>query len=223
LRIFHGLKRYLWSVPDSSLAPIAAFAAVAAILVVTPGVGTASLIATVVAHGRRAGYLMALGMVAGAATYAIGAAAGITALLHAFPQALRWIAIGGGAFIIWLGIRGMFAATRTPVSTRSEESRRPDHAFAATGFLIALGNAPLPMFYLVIVPQYVSRAMSPFGGALLLSSMHLLMAGTWMTTLVTVLGRLVDVLRRPRVLLTMQLLTGTALILLGVKSISGAF
>jgi threonine/homoserine/homoserine lactone efflux protein len=64
--------------------------------------------------------------------------------------------------------------------------------------------------------------MSPFGGALLLSSMHLIMAGTWMTTLVTLLGRIVDVLRRPRVLLSLRVLTGTALILLGVKSIAGA-
>jgi hypothetical protein len=64
--------------------------------------------------------------------------------------------------------------------------------------------------------------MSPFGGAILLSSMHLLMAGTWMTTLVTVLGRLVEVLRRPPVLLSLKLLTATALIFLGFESISGA-
>jgi len=164
---------------------------------------------------------MAAGMVMGAAIYALGAAVGTTALLRVFPEAVQWIAIGGGAFIIGLGLKGIASAIRARGST----STRPmgEHTFVTTGLIIALGNAPLPLFYLVIVPQYVPKSMSPFGGALLLSAMHLMMAGTWMTTLVTVLGRLVEVLRRPRVLLSLQLLTGTALILLGIKSISGAF
>ena len=207
--------------PDSSIGPILAFAAVAASLVVTPGVGTASLIGIVAAHGRRAGYLMAAGMVLGAATYAVGAAVGTSALLRVFPQAVHWIAIAGGVFIVALGLRGIWAAVRAPnAATIARPSAQ--HTLVTTGLLIALGNAPLPLFYLVVVPQYVPKSMSPFGGALLLSSMHLIMAGTWMTTLVTLLGRIVDVLRRPRVLLSLRVLTGTALILLGVKSIAGA-
>jgi threonine/homoserine/homoserine lactone efflux protein len=208
-------------VPDSSFSLVLAYAAIAAVLVVTPGVGTASLIATVVAHGRRAGYLTAAGMVAGAAIYAVGAAVGTTALLRAFPRALQWVAIGGGAFIVWLGSRGIVSALRRP-GDREAPRPRGRHAFVTTGTIIALGNAPLPLFYLVVVPQYVPKSMSQFGGALLLSGIHLLMAGTWMATLVTLLGRLADVLRRPRVLLTMQLVTGVALILLGLKSIRGA-
>jgi threonine/homoserine/homoserine lactone efflux protein len=206
-------------VADSSWAPILAFAAVAAILVVTPGVGTASLIATVAAHGRRAGYRMAAGMVIGAAIYAFGAAVGTTALLRVFPTAVRWIAIGGGAFIIGLGLKGIASAFRPRVTASASTGQ---HTFITTGVIIALGNAPLPLFYLVVVPQYAPKSMSPFGGAILLSSMHLLMAGTWMTTLVTVLGRLVEVLRRPPVLLSLKLLTATALIFLGLESISGA-
>lgn len=192
-------------------------------LVLTPGVGTASLIATVVAHGKRPGYLMAGGMVIGASIYALGAALGTTALLRTFPRALQWIAIGGGAFIIVLGLRGLAGALRPSGQLAPPPApARGHHTFLTTGIIIALGNAPLPLFYLVVVPQYIPRSMNPLGGALLLSAMHLLMAGTWMTTLVTVLGRLIGVLRRPRVLLTLQLLTGTALIILGLRSISGA-
>jgi threonine/homoserine/homoserine lactone efflux protein len=212
-------ERYFWGVTDSSLAPILGFAAIAGLLVITPGVGTASLIATVIENGRRAGYRMAIGMVGGAAIYAVGAAVGTTALLRVFPRALQWIAIAGGAFIIGLGLKAIMSAVRGSRTERQLPPRPADHAFVATGLLIALGNAPLPLFYLVIVPQYVPKSMNPFSGAVLLSSIHLVMAGTWMTTLVTVLGRLVDVLRRPRVRLTMQLLTGTALIVLGARSI----
>ena len=202
---------------------IVAFAIVAALLVLTPGVGTAFLTSTVINHGRRAGYQAALGMVLGGVLYALAAALGTTALIATFPRALTWIAIGGGAFITWLGLRGLLAVLRRrPQSARVAEAPATQGAFVTTGVVVALGNAPLPLFYLVVVPQYVPRTMQPLTGALLLSALHLLMAGTWMTTLVTVLGRLVDVLRRPRVFITMQVLTAIALILLGARSIRGA-
>jgi threonine/homoserine/homoserine lactone efflux protein len=162
-------------------------------------------------------------MVLGAAVYAVAAASGVSALLKYSPGAVRAIAIAGGAFIIWLGARGIFAAVNARPRQSDPSAAKPaDHAFVTTGVVIAFGNAPLPLFYLVVVPQYVPRSWSPLGGALLLSGMHLLMAGTWMTTLVTMLGRLVDVLRRPRVMMTMQLVTGAALILLGARSIAGS-
>jgi threonine/homoserine/homoserine lactone efflux protein len=210
------------SVPDSSLAPILAYLAVTAVLVITPGVGTASLIATVIAHGRKAGYLTAFGMVIGAAIYAVAAATGVSALLRYSPGAVRMIALAGGAFIIWLGAKGIVTALRPRPQSVDAAAKPADHAFVTTGIVIAFGNAPLPLFYLVVVPQYVPRGWPPLGGALLVSGMHLLMAGTWMTTLVTMLGKLAAVLRRPRVMMTMQLVTGAALILLGVRSIAGA-
>lgn len=160
---------------------------------------------------------MAVGMVLGATIYALGAAFGMTALLRIFPGALQWIAVVGGIFIVSLGLKGIVGAVRPP-STVSKPNDG-EHTFVTTGLIIALGNAPLPLFYLVVVPQYVPRTMTPFGGALLLSSMHLLMAGTWMTTLVTLLGKLVGVLRRPRVRLALQVLTGAVLIALGLRSI----
>jgi threonine/homoserine/homoserine lactone efflux protein len=210
-------------VADSSLAPVLAFVAVAAVFVVTPGVGTAFLTSTVISHGRRAGYLTALGLFSGAVTYAVAAALGTATLLRVFPRSLAWIAVGGGAFIIWLGLRGLIAIARGPrVPAAQPAAMTGRRAFVLTGFTVAMGNASYPLFYLVIVPQYVPKTMGRLSGALLLSALHLLMAGTWMTTLVTLLGRLIDVLRRPRVLLMMQLLTGFALIWLGATSIRGA-
>jgi threonine/homoserine/homoserine lactone efflux protein len=210
-------------VADSSFAPVAAFVVVAAVLVITPGAGTATLISTVIRDGRRPGYLTAAGMVIGAAIHALLAAFGMSALLRVFPGALRWIAIGGGAFIVWLGARAIFFAIRPREPLAAAPSvPRAHHAFITTGIIIALGNAPLPLFYLVVVPQYVPRSMSALGGALLLSAIHIAMAGTWMVTLVTLLGRTVEVLRRPRVMLPMQLFSGAALLYLGLQSILGA-
>jgi threonine/homoserine/homoserine lactone efflux protein len=205
-------------------ASILAFAGVAAVLVLTPGVGTTFLMSTVVDHGRRAGYLTAIGMVIGAAVHATVAAAGTAILLRRFPQALTWIAFVGGTFIAVLGLRGIKSAFHPPAPPLVDgpaQSHRV-HNFVITGGLIALSNAPLPLFYFVVVPQYIPRGMSRVGGAALLSSIHIAMAGAWMGTFVSLIGQLVDVLRRPTVLLALRCATGALLTLLGIRAVLGA-
>jgi len=208
----------------SALSSILAYAAVAGILVLTPGVGTTYLISTVIERGSRPGYRTAVGMVLGAATHALLAAIGTTALLRVFPASLSWIAIVGGGYIIWLGARGIVRifATSSP-TVRPAVAGAGKHTHVATGFFIALGNAPLPLFYLVVVPQYVPARMGRLTGILLLSAIHLVMASTWMMTVVNLVGHGADVLRRPRVYITLQVLAGVALIWLGGRSVSQAF
>jgi threonine/homoserine/homoserine lactone efflux protein len=208
----------------SAATSIPAFAAVAAILVLTPGVGTTFLLSTVLAHGRRAGYLTATGMVLGATIHATIAAVGTAALLHVFPRALSWIALVGGTFIIVLGLRGIVRALEGDGGSRAVEAmlRRP-HGILMTGLLIALANAPLPLFYFVVVPQYIPPTMPRVGGAALLSTIHIAMAFTWMVTFVTLVGRLAEILRRPRVRLALQCVTGILLIVLGGRAVYGAW
>jgi threonine/homoserine/homoserine lactone efflux protein len=207
---------------STSAASISAFAIVAAVFVLTPGVGTTYLMQTVLAHGRRSGYLSAVGMALGAAIHASIAAIGTAVILRTFPRALIWIAIVGGAFIIALGGRGIVRALQHRPSANAEVPRRRAHGIVLTGLLIALSNAPLPLFYFVVVPQYVPSSMTRVAGVTLLSAIHLAMALTWMLTVVTIVGRLSAILRRPRILLTAQLVTSLVLITLGASAILDA-
>jgi threonine/homoserine/homoserine lactone efflux protein len=209
--------------PGSASSLFFAYLAVTTVLVLTPGVGTTFLVSTVIDRGMRPGYLTALGMVLGAATHALLAAIGTTALLRVFPASLSWIAVIGGGYIIWLGARGITRAVRQATPDRGSVPTDPGrHRQVATGYFIALGNAPLPLFYLVVVPQYVPTGVERLTGVLFLSVVHLLMAGTWMATVVRLVGHGADVLRRPRVYITLQVLAGLALIWLGGRSISQA-
>jgi threonine/homoserine/homoserine lactone efflux protein len=202
---------------------IPAFAVVAAILVLTPGVGTTFLLSTVLSHGRRAAYLTAVGMVCGAIIHATIAAVGTAVILHAFPRALTWIAVLGGTFIMLLGIRSLVRAFRAFGEAHAAETvpDRP-HGFVNTGLLISLSNAPLPLFYFVVVPQYIPPTMSPLGGASLLSAIHIAMAFAWMVTFVTLVGQLRGILRRPKVRLALQCATGLLLIVLGGRALYDA-
>src|SRR4051794_30052337 len=110
---------------SSTAASVLAFVAVAAVLVLTPGVGTTYLLATVMSRGRRAAYLTAVGMVTGAAVHATVAVLGAAILVRALPQALTWIALVGGGLIVFLGARNLLLVFRpAPVA---EKPRSPDH------------------------------------------------------------------------------------------------
>jgi threonine/homoserine/homoserine lactone efflux protein len=201
---------------------ILAFVSVAAVLVLTPGVGTTFLISTVIEHDRRAGYLTALGMVLGAGIHATIAAIGTTLLLHRFPQTLTWIGVVGGSFILLLGVRGLIHAARPRTAADSLVRPEGGRSFVLTGTLIALSNAPLPLFYFVVVPRYVPSGMPRLAGTAILSLIHLMMAGSWMVTLVSLLDRIASLLRRPAVQRSLQAGTGIVLVVLGAQAVIDA-
>jgi threonine/homoserine/homoserine lactone efflux protein len=208
----------------STFGSILAFSAVAAVLVLTPGVGTVFLSSTVLRHGRRSGYLTANGMLLGAVIHALAAGVGTAVLLREYPAAIDWIAFIGGAFIVLLGSLSIIRAiARRPPDTTEERTAPPGHhSLVTTGLIITMGNAPLPLFYLVVVPQYIPSGFSRTTGIALLSLIHIAMAGAWMVVLIKLVGRIADVLRRPAVLMSFQVVAGVILVLLGLQSIAGS-
>jgi len=202
--------------PTSAL--LSGYLVVTALLVLTPGVGTTFLLSTVLTRGRTAAYRTATGMVTGAAIHATIAAFGAAALIRVAPRATEWIALIGGALVVFLGLRALIVAARAP-SLEASVTDGSAHGQAATGLLISLSNAPLPLFYLVVVPQYVPHGMSRLAGVALLSAIHLAMAFSWMLVLITIVGRAVDLLRRPVPLLMLRCTTGLLLIVLGLRAI----
>ena len=139
-------------------------------------------------------------------------------MLFRSPDSLTWIALIGGALIVFIGARGFVRALSGTRNDEPAPGPRHAHGLILTGFLISLSNAPLPLFYFVVVPQYVPHGMSRAGGAALLSAIHLSMAFAWMLTFTTLVGRILDILRQPRVRFGLQCATGMILIGLGLRA-----
>lgn len=89
-----------------------AFAGVAAVIVVLPGPDTALVLQNGLAHGRRAAVETALGVNAGLLVWAVAAALGIAALLHASAPAFTALKLAGAAYLVWLGLRALAGAWR---------------------------------------------------------------------------------------------------------------
>ena len=91
-------------------AALAAFLAVSAIMIVTPGPDTALTIRNTLMGDRRAGVFSAIGVSAGQAVWTLATATGIAALLAASEPAFLAVKIAGSAYLIWLGVQALAAA-----------------------------------------------------------------------------------------------------------------
>lgn len=195
------------------------FIAVTAPLVLSPGPSTAVVLRNSIAGGARAGLLTAAGANTGSLCYGLLTAFGFAAALQRWPSAwvvLRW---AGVAYLTWLGIQSLRRIRRRPADAPATPATPPrgDWRRFASGFATNVLNPSLAAFYLIVLPQFVPRG-SPFvGGVLTLTVVHITMAVAWHTswalggaTLARVLSR-----RRPRQLL--DLVTGSALLILAAK------
>lgn len=160
-----------------------AFCGVMAVLAVTPGPANLFSIATGMERGRRAVLLAVLGMNAATLVWFGAAALGLGTLVTAFPDAFRWIAIGGAAYVGWLGITSVLGAIRARASAghsvQAVQTHRP--AFV-DGFLVQLANPKAVLFFTAVLPPFldVGRPAAPQLG--LFAAAVILMDVVTMTT-----------------------------------------
>src|SRR3954447_17388677 len=84
-----------------------AFIPIAALLTITPGPATATVVRSAIL-GRRLAFMSALGNSAGVFTWAMLSAPGISALVAASEAAFLVLKLVGGATLVYLGLRSLF-------------------------------------------------------------------------------------------------------------------
>lgn len=141
-----------------------AFCGVMAVLAVTPGPANLFSIATGMERGRRAVLLAVAGMNVATLVWFGAAALGLGALVTAFPEAFRWIAVAGAVYVGWLGVSSIRSALRpakpSDAEARAVQTRRP--AFV-DGFLVQLANPKAVLFFTAVLPPFldVERPAAP--------------------------------------------------------------
>lgn len=218
-----------------------AFVGLAAALTVLPGSDMALVLRSVVADGRRAGLVTTLGVCSGLTIHASASALGISTLLAASATAFTTLKLLGGAYLVFLGARMIvttwrrgggdpaasapglgreehpLASTRVGTAGRTEATGSGDAAAFATGFVTNVLNPKVAVFYLTILPQFVSPGDPVLRTCLLLGGIHIAMGLVWLSAYVWLLGRIAGVLTRPRVRRAVERVTGSLLVGLGLR------
>jgi len=199
-----------------------AFLGVAVLVIVTPGPDTAVTIRATLLGGRRGGVMTASGVVTGQACWTLAASAGITALLVASEPAFLALKFAGAAYLVYLGVQALLAAIRghaTPVAGDAESAPRLPGATAyRQGLISNLGNPKMAAFFTSLLPQFGTTDAGPsFWLMLALGLLFCLLTWLWLVLYATAINRLGDALRGSRLRRSIEAVTGTVLVALGLR------
>lgn len=165
---------------------LAAFVLTATIIELTPGPNMAYLAALAATQGRLAGFAAVAGVALGLTIVGVLAALGVGALVQSSPvlwEALRW---GGIAYLLWLAYdtwRGEEAVEAAATGALFATFRR--------GLITNLLNPKAAVFYIAILPQFLSpAASSPMVEAVTYSIIYVAIATAIHAAIVTAAGAL---------------------------------
>lgn len=134
-----------------------AFLGVMAGLAATPGPANVFAIATGMQRGPRAALIGVAGMNIATLTWFAAAALGLAALVAAFPAQFHLIAIAGGAYVAWLGLKALWNAYRGEAAIDLSKARAADSAFR-DGFAVQIANPKAVLFFTAILPPFLEPA-----------------------------------------------------------------
>jgi threonine/homoserine/homoserine lactone efflux protein len=202
---------------------ILAFALVALLGVMTPGLDTMVVLRHALLGGRTVGIAVVLGISLGCLVWGTASTLGLTALLVASETAYRVVQLLGAAYLIWLGASGLWRSLRRDRSTapdvevRVADARRGFRAGLVTNLL----NPKVGVFYMSLLPQFL-----PVGGHIgwgaLLVAMHIAIGLAWLGALVVLAGRARRVLTRASVQRWLDRATAGVLLGLGAAMVADA-
>ena len=131
------------------------FAGASLLMVLTPGPNMVYLLSRSISQGRRAGVVSLLGVVGGFLVHMLAAALGLTALFLAVPLAYDALRLLGAAYLAYLAWQAVRPGARSPLEP-AHLARDSVPRLFAMGFLTNLLNPKIAVFYLSVLPQFVS-------------------------------------------------------------------
>lgn len=203
-----------------------AFAGVAALINITPGLDTLLVLRTSVAHGKEGGFAAALGILTGCLAWGVATAVGLTALLTASRLAYDVLRIAGACYLAWLGVSALWRVRRRgparqkgPVR-RSEEPVQPEEPVVASprsrraafraGLATNLLNPKAGIFYMSLIPQFIPAGAPVFRTTLLLTAVDLVELALWYWIVSHAASTLGDRIRRPSFRRRLEQFSGVA-------------
>lgn len=129
-----------------------AFCLTEAVLCFTPGPAVLLVVSFSLARGATAGLGAALGVLAANAFYFVLSALGVAAAIVASQQAFLLLKWAGAAYLVVVGLRMLFGsraradAQQVPTASRS----------FVKGFVVQAANPKSLLFFLALVPQFIS-------------------------------------------------------------------
>jgi threonine/homoserine/homoserine lactone efflux protein len=152
-----------------------AFIAACIALALLPGPVVTLLIANGLRHGTRAALINILGVQTGMVIALSILAIGLASLMATMGYWFDWVRFAGAAYLVWLGVK----LIRSPAQGLSDDAPPPPPrgGFFLQGFLIAMSNPKLLLFFGAFIPQFMDMSKDHFSQVALLGITFMVIAG----------------------------------------------
>jgi len=137
-----------------SAANLGLFTGAALALLLVPGPAVLYIFARSVEQGRTAGLVSILGIHTATLVHVAAAALGLSALLASSALVFSVVKYAGAAYLIWIGLRKLFAPSHAPDTEDMPPARSRARLFRE-GFIVNLLNPKTALFFLAFLPQFV--------------------------------------------------------------------
>ncbi len=196
-----------------------AFAGLCLLVSMTPGPDT-FLVLRYSLSGSRSGIAVAVGSGLGSMLWALAVALGVSALLHDAGLAFLLVKVAGGLYLLYLGLQGL---RRTSASTPDARSEAPGvRAGLWAGLVSCLLNPKVGLFFLAVVPQFLTADAAGFGSVMALGAIDAVVAVVWLAAVAVGAARAMAWLKRPRVARGLEVASSSFLALVGVGTLATA-
>lgn len=138
-------------------ASFAAFLFASVLVTLAPGPDNLMVLGLGMARGRRAGMAFGLGCASGCLSHTLLAAFGVGAAIAASPLAFATLKVGGGLYLLWLGLK----ALRQPGALQGagpSAVAATATAYFRRGLLANAMNPKVALFFLAFLPQFLPAA-----------------------------------------------------------------
>lgn len=135
------------------------FFAAAVALALAPGPDNLFVLTQGALHGRRAGWLVTLGLCTGLVVHTAAVSLGVAALLKASPVAFTALTVAGALYLLWLAW-GAWRAGAMRLDGGAPPAQPPG-ALYARGIVMNATNPKVAIFFLAFLPQFADPARGP--------------------------------------------------------------
>ncbi|MGB0682451.1 MAG: LysE family translocator [Magnetovibrionaceae bacterium] len=197
-----------------------AYVILVVVLVVSPGPNSLLLTKTVPLSGRGAGTANAIGFVTGFYVHGLLAFFGLSLILLRSAEWFLVLKLLGAAYLAWIGLSSLWQALKDdgkPGLAVKARRKRTIWMALSEGFLTNALNPKVALFYLAAFPQFIPAGEGGFVGAVLLVSIHAVIAGLWFAGIILFLDRLSASSRSGTVRRLIKGVTGAVFIGFAVK------
>jgi threonine/homoserine/homoserine lactone efflux protein len=195
-----------------------AFVGVSLLLAVTPGPDMAVVTKNALAHGRRGVVLTTSGIALALVVWVSATAVGLSALLRTSGEVLFALKLVGALYLAYLGIRTLIESRSRPADLLAgTPPAAPAPAVFRQGFVSAISNPKLGVFFVTFLPQFVLPGQAVLPRLLLLGVIFAMIGWLWMNVYGLFVTRLREVITTPRVRQWMQRVTGVVLLGFGAR------